>query len=76
MPKYKIYATVTQRLECVIDADNYESAQRIEENELEMDDFTVVNSAYQFDNLVELESKDYCDDCGQVAWLCICEGDK
>ena len=32
--------------------------------------------AYQYLNLLitQLEAgRDYCEDCGQVAWLCICE---
>ncbi len=32
--------------------------------------------AYQYLNLLitQLEAgKDYCEDCGQVSWLCICE---
>lgn len=27
-----------------------------------------------WDKLFPEEGKDYCDDCGQVEWLCICEG--
>lgn len=53
MPKFTVYATLTQQLECEVEADSYEEAQRIEESELITDDFEVVGACYTFKTLVE-----------------------
>lgn len=48
MPKFTVYATLTQQLKCEVEAESYEEAQRIEESELITDDFEVVGACYTF----------------------------
>ncbi len=55
MPKFTIYATQTNHLAIVVDADNEMDALRLYDNELITDDYEVENSDFKLEAIVEME---------------------
>ena len=55
MPKFTIYATQTNHLAVVVDADNEMDALRLYDDELMTDDYEVENSDFKLEAIVELE---------------------
>ena len=55
MPKFTIYATQTNHLAVVVDADNEMDALRLYDNELMTDDYEVENSDFKLEAIVEME---------------------
>jgi hypothetical protein len=55
MPKFTIYATQTNHLAIVVDADNEMDALRLYDDELITDDYEVENSDFKLEAIVEME---------------------
>jgi hypothetical protein len=55
MPKFTIYATQTNHLAVVVDADNEMDALRLYDDELITDDYEVENSDFKLEAIVEME---------------------
>lgn len=55
MPKFTIYATQTNYLAIVVDADNEMDALRLYDDELMTDDYEVENSDFKLEAIVEME---------------------
>ena len=55
MPKFTIYATQTNHLAVVVDADSEMDALRLYDDELMTDDYEVENSDFKLEAIVELE---------------------
>ena len=55
MPKFTIYATQTNHLAVVVDADNEMDALRLYDDELMTDDYEVENSDFKLEAIVEME---------------------
>lgn len=55
MPKFTIYATQTNHLAIVVDADNEMDALRLYDDELMTDDYEVENSDFKLEAIVEME---------------------
>lgn len=55
MPKFTIYATQTNHLAIVVDADNEMEALRLYDNELITDDYEVENSDFKLEAIIEME---------------------
>ncbi len=55
MPKFTIYATQTNNLAIVVDADNEMDALRLYDDELMTDDYEVENSDFKLEAIVEME---------------------
>ena len=55
MPKFTIYATQTNHLAVVVDADSEMDALKLYDDELMTDDYEVENSDFKLEAIVELE---------------------
>jgi hypothetical protein len=55
MPKFTIYATQTNHLAIVVDADNEMDALKLYDDELITDDYEVENSDFKLEAIVEME---------------------
>lgn len=55
MPKFTIYATQTNHLAVVVDADNEMDALKLYDDELITDDYEVENSDFRLEAIVEME---------------------
>lgn len=55
MPKFTIYATQTNHLAVVVDADDEMDALRLYDDELITDDYEVENSDFKLEAIVEME---------------------
>ena len=55
MPKFTIYATQTNHLAVVVDADSEMDALRLYDDELMTDDYEVENSDFKLEAIVEME---------------------
>lgn len=55
MPKFTIYATQTNHLAVVVDADDEMDALRLYDDELITDDYEVENSDFKLEGIVEME---------------------
>ena len=55
MPKFTIYATQTNHLAIVVDADSEMDALRLYDDELMTDDYEVENSDFKLEAIVEME---------------------
>ena len=55
MPKFTIYATQTNHLAVVIDADSEMDALKLYDDELMTDDYEVENSDFKLEAIVEME---------------------
>lgn len=55
MPKFTIYATQTNHLAVVVDADNEMDALKLYDDELMTDDYEVENSDFKLEAIVEME---------------------
>jgi hypothetical protein len=56
MPKFTIYATQTNHLAVVVDADNEMDALKLYDDELITDDYEVENSDFKLEAIVEMEA--------------------
>jgi len=55
MPKFTIYATQTNHLAVVVDADDEMDALRLYDDELITDDYEVENSDFKLEGIIEME---------------------
>ena len=55
MPKFTIYATQTNHLAVVVNADNEMDALKLYDDELMTDDYEVENSDFKLEAIVEME---------------------
>ena len=55
MPKFTIYATQTNHLAVVVDADSEMDALKLYDDELMTDDYEVENSDFKLEAIVEME---------------------
>jgi hypothetical protein len=55
MPKFTIYATQTNHLAIVVNADNEMDALKLYDDELITDDYEVENSDFKLEAIVEME---------------------
>lgn len=55
MPKFTIYATQTNHLAIVVDADSEMDALKLYDDELMTDDYEVENSDFKLEAIVEME---------------------
>jgi hypothetical protein len=55
MPRFTIYATQTNHLAVVVDADDEMDALRLYDDELITDDYEVENSDFKLEGIIEME---------------------
>lgn len=55
MPKFTVYATVTQDLKVEIEADSLEEAQEIADQDLITEDFEAVHAVFTLGEVVEVQ---------------------